>query len=353
MYRYISYDLPNKPGEPSGVTTPFPGFNFAIGLTVHKGLETLLKTSDINAALQECIPLLTEYFGQQPERLSEMTALCQGIVYGWYRQRYPVLLEDYNILDAEKSYTWKISEDFDYNFRIDALLERKDDKRLVILDFKTTKKCDGEWARMFEHDIQSILYCRAAEEVLGITDLLGMQFEGMAKGFARTDTSRKSPFYGMMIQYSPYCYGYQDRDGGYHAEYHASYTRIRSWEHMTIPEWYDNVIAHTPEADDLFAIVPPFKPLAKTTQLVIDSIVREEDLHHAKVRRLAKVNQDYPELVIPMENQLFERHTDHCLRYGSDYRCSAYDICWTSGVREDLDAHGFVPRVPNHTEDNV
>ncbi len=352
MLRYVGYHLPNKPDEPAGLAPKFPGYNFAIGLCVHKGLEILLKTSgDIEAALAATATELDLYFNFDPIVRGEMGALCQGMVYGWFKQRYPVILQDYTIECAEETYTWKVNDDFSYTFRVDAFLKRRDDDRLMILDFKTAKKCDGEWARMFEHDLQPILYNRALEEILGITNILGMQFEGLVKGSHRKDTSRKSPFYGMTIQYSPYCYGYEDRSGNLHADYHAAYTRVRSWEKLPINRWYDEVLANTPDADDLFAVVPEIKPGPYIIEATLASVLSEEALFNAKVQRCYHIAKNAPELLATTENQLFERHTGHCLKYGSDYRCFAYDLCWTAGVRDNPEEAALVPRQPNHAEE--
>lgn len=352
MVRYVGYHLPNQPHEPAGLAPKFPGFSFAVGLCVHKGLEVLLSSKgDIHLALEVMAKELDGYFSFDPLVRLEMGALCQGMVYGWYRQRYPVLLQDYEIIETEKTYTWKFSSDFDYTFRVDALLARRDDHRLMILDFKTAKKCDAEWARMFEHDLQPILYNRALEEILGITNLLGMQFEGLVKGHHRVDTARKSPFYGMTIQYSPYCYGYESREGNLQAEYHASLTRVRSWEKLPIPRWYDEVIANTREAEDLFAVVPEVKPGAYITEATLASILSEEQLFAAKVQRCQHVAVHAPHLLQATENQLFERHTQHCLKYGSDYRCFAYDLCWVAGARSNPAEIDLIPRQPNHTEE--
>lgn len=355
MLRYIGYHLPNKPEEPAGLAPKFPGYSFGIGLVVHRGLEVLLKTGgDIEAALAATEPELDLYFNMDPLTRGEMSALCQGMVYGWWRQRYPVLTADYAVEKVEETYTWNVNDDFSYTFRVDSLLRRRDDDRLLILDFKTAKKCDSEWARLFEHDLQPILYNRALEEILGVTNLLGMQFEGLVKGHHRVDTARKSPFYGMTIQYSPYCYGYESNSGDLQAEYHASLTRVRSWEKLPVARWYDEVIAPSREAEGLFAVVPEVKPGAYITEATLASVLSEEALFNAKVQRCHHIAANHPAVLYTTENQLFERHTQHCLKYGSDYRCFAYDLCWTAGVRDNPEEANLIPRQPNHaTEETV
>ena len=58
--------------EVAGLQLRFPGYNFAIGLAVHKGLEVLLKTGDIDLALTACEGEVRLYFTDLPDRLVEM-----------------------------------------------------------------------------------------------------------------------------------------------------------------------------------------------------------------------------------------------------------------------------------------
>lgn len=352
-YRYLHYDkkLPQAP-ETSGIQKPIPPKHFGVGLIVHKGLEILLKTGDVKKATgEEVDALLLEYFPSPLER-QEMEYLCKGLIYGWFIERFPAIIRDYNILNTEQTYQWKIAEDsthtYYYNFRVDALLERKDDGRIAILDFKTSKKCDDEWARMFEHDLQPILYTAAIDALLG-TDCLGMIFEGLTKGEARIDTAKSSPFYGDWIQYSPLCYGYKTSNG-FQLDYAKGAEKIRVWDYFTVEDWYDKFVL--PQLNtSLFAHVPPLKPAPIIAQNVVQSIIFAETTYHNTLSRIDAIRQNYPELLPYIEARELEKHTSHCYKYGKDYACQFYDICWTQGVSDDPLSHGYIPRVQNHAEE--
>ena len=352
-YRYLHYDkkLPDNP-EASGLQKPIPARHFGVGLVVHKGLEILLKTGDIGKATgEEVDALLFEYFPYDNDR-KEAEYLCKGLIYGWYRERYPAIMRDYHILETEKTYQWQIAEDaqylYYYNFRVDALLERKDDARITILDFKTSKKCDDEWARMFEHDLQPILYTTAIDELLGV-DCLGMLFEGLVKGETRIDTAKSSPFHGQWIQYSPLCYGYKT-DNGYQLDYLKGAEKIRVSDHFSVEEWYDHFVI--PQLNtSLFVHVPPIKPTPIVAQNIIQSIIFAETTYHSTLSRINQIASDYPTLLPYIEAREIEKNTSHCWKYGKEYQCQFYDICWTQGVSEDPLSHGYIPRVHNHAEE--
>lgn len=351
-FRYWHYHKKLMDQEVAGLQLRFPGYNFAIGLAVHKGLEVLLKTGDIDLALTACEGEVRLYFTDLPDRLVEMLWLCQSMVYGWYSQRYHAILADYDILATEQTYTWRINGLFDYNFRVDALLERKDDKRIVILDFKTTKKASYDWAKSFEHDLQPMLYIRALEEIMGLRNLVGMQFEGIVKGDHRVDTNKTSPYYGKVIQYSPYCYGYKNsKTNQFQLDYIKGVPRIAAWETgMSVKEWFDEVILPSSALYDLFATVPPIRPLPTVIDATLSSIIETELDFMSRVAKVEQVRQEYPTLVNATEDKMFERFTERCWKYGAEHPCEFYDLCWTGGVRDNPTEHGYIPREPNHEE---
>lgn len=351
-YRYWHYHKRVMAEEAAGLQKSFPGYHFAIGLVVHKGLEVLLQTGDITAALSACDPELVRYFSDKPEKFREMEWLCKGMVYGWYSQRYHDILSNYRVVETERTYTWNINRLFNYTFRLDVLLERLDDNRLVILDFKTTKKASYDWAKSFEHDLQPMLYLRALEEIRGITNIVGMQFEGLVKGDHRVDTNKSSPFFGQVIQYSPYCYGYvAPKSGQIQLDYIKGVPRIAAWDSgHTIQSWFDEVILPSKGLYDLFATVPPIRPLPTVIDATLASIIETETDFMARVAKVEHVRLHYPTLVNVTEDKLFERFTERCWKYGQEHPCEFYDLCWTGGVRDNPLDHGYIAREPNHEE---
>lgn len=353
-YRYYHYHkkLPDDPNI-VGLQKPLPARHFAIGLIVHKGLETLLKTGDIREANGKDVDaLLLEYFPNSETERREVEYLCKGLIYGWYKERYDAIIRDYEVLECEKTYQWPILQQngktYFYNFRVDVLLKRRDDGRIAILDFKTAKKCDDEWMRMFEHDLQPILYTRAIDELLEI-DCLGMIFEGLVKGSTRVDTAKSSPFYGSFIQYSPLCYGYKTPNG-FQLEYVKGAEKIFVGDYFTVEDWYDKVVQYQLN-EPLFVHIPPVKPAPIISQNVINSIIFSETNFQRHIDDIDEITQNAPELLSYYETSRIEKHTSNCIKYGSEYQCPFYDICWTQGVADDPLAHGYIPRVQNHLEE--
>ena len=282
-----------------------------------------------------------------------MEYLCKGLIYGWYKDRYDVITMDYTIIATEQTYQWEIYQNdkhtFLYNFRVDALLERKDDGRIAILDFKTAKKCDDEWVRMFEHDLQPMLYTRAIDELMGV-DTIGMLFEGLVKGQNRVDTAKASPFYRQCIQYSPLCYGYKTYDG-FSPTFVRGAEKIRVWEYFSVEDWYDKFIAPAFDLEPIFVHIPPIKNSPVTIGNVVNSIIHAESSYQDKLDYIQHIQQHYPSLLNHYESFIIEKHTSHCFKYGSDYACPFYDMCWTQGVAEDPLNNGYIPRVHNHSEE--
>lgn len=353
-YRYLHYHKKLPGQDLPGLQKPFPADHFAIGLAVHKGLEILLKTGDIKEAIGGQIDALLYESIPSDFRRKEATYLVKGLIYGWYRERYGAIIRDYEIYDSERTFQWKFhtenGHDYFYNFRVDALLKRRDDGRIAVLDFKTAKKCDDEWMRAFEHDLQPMLYTKAIDEILGV-DCLGMIFEGLVKGFTRIDNAKSSPFHGRIVQYSPFCYGYKT-DDGFQLDYVKGAEKFFVGDYFSPEDWYDKFIA-VQEDEPLFAHIPPIKPAPLVIQNVLSSITTAEVNFQAKLNQIDACTLSYPTLLPYTENRLFEKHTNHCWKYGSEYQCQFYDMCWTQGVSEDPLSNGYILRVPNHDEEVV
>lgn len=353
-YRYLHYHkrIEDNP-EVIGLQRPLPATHYGVGLIVHKGLEILLLTGDIKKAMGSDVDaLLYEYFPNNTHLRDEMTYLCKGLIYGWWKERYEAICRDYDILDVEKTFQWPIHSDgrheYLYNFRIDALLKRKDDGRIAILDFKTSKKCDDEWMRMFEHDLQPILYTKAIDELLGV-DCIGMIFEGLVKGHQRIDTAKSSKFHGKFVQYSPLCYGYKSQDG-FHISYIKGTEKFFVGEYFSVEDWYDKFVSQQLD-EPLFVHVPPIKSPPVIAQNIVNSIIYAEHNFQRILDDITQLSQTYPNLVPHCESTRIEKHTNHCFRYGSEYQCPFYDMCWTQGVSDAPLEHGYIPRVQNHSEE--
>lgn len=165
----------------------------ARGIFVHRGLEKILQGNSIDSSIKFA---LTEFdkeitkrgldVGQLEEQnyvYNEQRALIEGMLYGWWKKRYPELIERYDVLEVEHEEVWEVGE---FNITIaqypdhvvtqpvklvwlgkaDALLREKDSGDLYLQSFKTTGEWDSRKDSAGMHDIQGLSELCAAEHRL-------------------------------------------------------------------------------------------------------------------------------------------------------------------------------------------
>lgn len=150
------------------------------GIYVHEGLAHILRGESIDQAIkltlaafdEECVKRGLEVGNGEdmPYVMAEQRALIEGMLYGWWKKRYPELIEKFIVLEVEKEEVWHYQFDEENELqwlaKADALLLEKDTGDLFIQSFKTTADWDSRKDASGNHDIQGLSELFAVEQRL-------------------------------------------------------------------------------------------------------------------------------------------------------------------------------------------
>src|SRR6266568_2376052 len=161
------------------------------GIYVHKGLEQALKGMDGAASahyakaeyLEEVSArgLQVEEGSDEQAVIDEQAAHVEALVLAWCRVRLPKWLEEYELIEVEAEDRVPLSDDVALAVRADAIVRRKYDHRMFVVNFKTVAQADERWLRGWEVDMQLMTELLAAERRHGGT-FGGVIIEGLIKG---------------------------------------------------------------------------------------------------------------------------------------------------------------------------
>lgn len=213
-----------------GVGEPGTHRDLLIGIHVHTGMETLLKTGgDIGAAMDS----MPSPEGENAEHL----ALARGLVLGWYRTQWPRWERDYNILSVEEEFLMPLAPGFHLLVRADAVVENKEDGYVYVINWKTSSRIDG-FNRKWQHDIQMWTEAMGVEQQIQ-RPVIGCIVEGLYKGVWREGHWTSPLIWGSR----------KPIDGG---RYKYSEKRVPTWERFSV---WDNPFPSAPDADPIAAWV--------------------------------------------------------------------------------------------------
>jgi hypothetical protein len=275
---------------------------------------------------------------------SDEQLLAFALASAWTRLRLPDLLEEYEIVAVEEEWAWALASDITIPLRMDVILRRKADGLLVTIDFKTQTSWSPDWQAKFEHDLQTLLYTAALEDVMG--EVGGIQYEGMIKGrrdLLKTGEDAGEYAYGSILvspYWDPKAYSKGEAVGSLTGVYKAGLTRrkLRTIEQITT--WQDWLALNQPEVlANQFPSVPLFMPSRAMRDSVFEGVIRKE-------REFARL--------LPMATATtYERNPSACLKFGSDYPCPHRELCWGGGAEDPLGTGLYVPRIDHHAEEEA
>ena len=342
------------------------------GIYVHQGLEQALKGVDAASAaagakgayLAEVLArgLAAEDGTDEQAVMDEQAAHVEALVLAWCRVRLPKWREEFEVVEVEVEDRVPLSEDVTLASRADAIVRRKADHRMFVVNFKTVAQADERWLRAWEVDMQLMTELLAAERRHG-HEFGGVIIEGLIKGRRMPEKDAA----GTVTAYrdsTPLLYGYKcDADPPLvPLQYSHEYTRRKGWyrfpvwrEHQLSPAigrgspemtplayWIDWLPEEVVEAQ--FCIVPP--------------IMRDEQRIGSKVTQICAIEQSVQtgnEMLKIMEtdeererclDSYFVQNNHSCV-YPS--RCAMWDACYTNGVSQDMAGSGlYVARTDHH-----
>lgn len=370
-YDYIAPDIltstPIAEDIVGGITRASGSLPLLNGIAIHAAHARLLAGQGI----EEVIELArSEYttevssrgvFGELDTQglIREQLAMLEGMLRLWAKWRLPAILAEYELAyfngepAIEQAWEWELAPGLVQRLRMDAIVRRRGDGLLHILDYKSAAYVSSGWREKFEHSLQTELYVQALKEKTG-EPVGGMLYEGLMKGSYRKDTAASSPFFGQRIQSSPYCYAYvlEGPEGMvWSVPYTAKkgYKKVRITDIMTTAQWVEDHLQHLVQPAEMFVSVPPICPPPFELERIKRQVVMQEFAYH---QQLAK----YRQLVAEGRDEEAELQLDEfapqvgsaCYKYGADFRCAyVQDVCWTRGAMP-LEEGGFTVRIPHH-----
>lgn len=276
----------------------------------------------------------------------------------WTAVRLPRLLEEYEIVETEHEEELLLGNGSIMLLgRLDALLRRKLDGQLFVLNFKTVGEPNEWWREQWPLDMQLISEPLEVEARLG-QPIAGVLIEGLVKGGKRL---QYPPDSGNWWINSPLIWMWKkDAAAPFPAEYAAKFEwtgddgknhrlgkgwhKQPAWSdsNMSLREWLNWLYEH--EFDLLqsqFVSLPPILINREACKEWQSAVEFQEDWIYNK--RLFVEQQLDGHYVL---NYAFPMHTGsgNCIRPS---KCEFYNLCHGSAAADPLNS-GYQWRVPNH-----
>lgn len=365
--RYWQYEAQNGTATP-GWERKRLAIPLVTGIYVHQGLEQALKGTDAATAaggakaeyLKEVTArgLAVEDGTDEAAVVDEQAAHVEALVLAWCRVRLPKWLDEYEVIEVEVEDRVPLAEDVVLASRADAIVRRKADHRLFVVNFKTVAKADERWLRSWEVDMQMMTELLAAERRHG-HEFGGVIIEGLIKGRRMPDEKDADGKTTSYRDSTPLLYGYKcDADPPLvPLQYSHEYTRRKGW--YRFPVWKENFqgsvelgsfasplaywINWLPEevVEGQFCIVPPIMRDAARIESKVQQIVAMEQRIQTGTDMV--IQRGHPELL-----DVFFPQNEHSCVYPST--CACKDLCFTHGVAEDPLGSGlYQPRKDHHS----
>lgn len=370
--RLLEYDLDGTGYQPKSASVALLS-----GIHIHEGFAFLLDPEgkhDLEGAVEVMLKGYTEEFekqglrqaqGEDVERiLIEQRFMLEMMLRGWHRIRMPQFLSEYEVMSVERAWRWELTPGILLPLRMDAIVRRRDDGLLHVVDFKGTGTGDENFVLQHERSRQTILYLTALEEHTGEA-VGGMLYEGLVRGSFRQDTAKGSPYYGQRIQNSPLTYAYKlEQLDGMHlwrADYTkaAGWMRTGVWESFTPAEWLEFLV-QTKDKEGRVLLEKMFVPSVAVNpdpgfrqssrrQIAIQERAYLDGL--LKFNTLRDIYDDTADETQAHLEAWATQKTGRCSKFGADHRCAfaAGGLCFLPNATEILkDEEGFMKRVPHH-----
>jgi len=357
-YRWWAYEW-----EDIGLEGNQINFPLLTGTYVHKLLEKV-PTGDWEAAIPH---IMADYHNvtaslTEDENydmlIEEQCALVEALVRGFVALRWPRLDREYKVLEVEKEYTLDLGSGVKLMTRLDWLVERKSDKRLYIVNFKTTKEANHFWVKQWPYDMQTISEVLPVEAERGVK-LGGVLIEGLVKGRKSVQYPRESGnwYHSNVLTWawrkvgSPpleeeqWAARYEWEEDGRKRRLGKGWQRVPAWRDYPggIKAWVEWVLANDPAAaEGCFVTIPP----------ILRDEHEIEEWKQATVEQEIRIKEDCARVKFAGQPLavLFPKHTanGNCVRPSE---CPYLDLCWGVGGDDPLGTGRYQRRVPNHPQE--
>jgi hypothetical protein len=371
---YLRYHFAGKGVTKDGLPNP----QTAIGSAMHKGCEKLFSSTSLELAQVEAMNEWNyetkDAWRYTPDHVSsqmrsEYLGIISQVLDLWHRVRYPAILAEYTVLNAEQKAFVNLTDDLTLMAKPDAVLISKFDGRLFDHSLKTKKSYNRIKHPKALIDIEGLTETTAiAMNYAGgkLANVGGVLMEYLVVG----EMSKTEP-----VIWHPALRGWRRASpggltGGYEYAWRWEYpnpdydpatlwskknTKTKSlskkdgWERCTYLDhpggasgWLDDLLACrmqplglNPLNEIVYAPDPYVRAEGQIESFLTQTVAWARDWNQSLARLDAGENID----AIPA----FRQHREACLKFGEDYRCEMWDICW-KGAGRDPSMAGYVPR---------
>lgn len=334
------------------------------GIYTHLGLQKLLggvAATDAarlasDAYRQEVASrgLAVEQGSKEEDVVEEQAAHVEALTLGWARVRLPVWLDTYEVVETEQEDRVALSDDVTLAVRADAIVRRKEDGRMFVVNFKTVGTADERWLRAWEVDMQLMTELLAAEHRFG-QEFGGVIIEGLIKGRRMPQKNDIGDVVGYADS-TPLLYGYKvDANPPLtQLEYGWEYTRRKGWHKFkTWREQFHNAGTGSFHLNPLqYWINWLPEEVVESQFVVVPPIYRDRDRIEAKVMQIREM--EYRVLFgnraiadnVPSALDAYFPQNEHSCTYPS--RCPMYELCWERGTADDPAGSGLYQARHDH-----
>lgn len=266
----------------------------------------------------------------------EQAALVEGLVRGFYKYQWPVLLSQYpKVMLVEQEILYKHGPCC-LMAKPDLVLGNPDTGEVWYVEYKSTSTKKPSWVNSWSTAIQLHVTAKAIEEHLG-EPVTGVIVQGLYKGYES---------YGK--QSSPFCYAYT-RGGNppftrpdIRYEYMAGYRRSPTW---LMPGGVKAWVATMPDeilANQFMQSAPIF-----INEAVLWRFLKQVELRESAIRegRDLLTTTDNPVTIAEVLDEIFPQHFSECMPpWGGS--CT-YRILCHGGIQDPMSV-GFGYRTSHH-----
>lgn len=253
----------------TGLESTRPALPLLIGLAVHKGMETLLLSGDIETAIEACLgEFKTD--GLDAYQAEETRALIEALVRGWHRARWDPFCDEFEVLTVEKEVQALLAPGLTLAARADAVIKSRLDGSIWVLNWKTTGN-KTDWTEQWEDDIQMWTEALAIEDSLG-EPVSGVIVEGLFKGSTRAGQST-----------SPLLMGYKRLVGDrliYRSGWEKGWVKFPAWREEGGLAWWINFLPPDVVEEQFVRSQPILKNNEVVRGWVEEVVQRELDITH-------------------------------------------------------------------------
>lgn len=336
--------------EGGGLSTPGTKLPLAEGIWIHECLEGLLKGRSLEAVIADGREELQRALLAHPDAaalphfLPEQTWMLEVLLRAWAQERLGVLLEEFELVASEQELLWPMGETPEGlpvidMVRVDALMRKRSTGGLYYLEFKSTARGGDEWAKSWQRNSQLLANVLAIEEAWG-ERCEGVLIEGLVKGRRAVETTRSSRLCGQVVQQGPLAYGWKDKSGIIWPAYASGRTKVPLWEEDLLPHAWVEVLTREGVVSELFAPLPPIRPLHEHLSRWRETAVVQES-------RVARLVEAVTTGALPV-HLAFPCHENHCFRYWG-HPCEFEPLCFNAQVaRDPLGSGLYQRRLPHH-----